>query len=73
MTQLFDNLSHSGWQFHDVYWLGACFFIAHFLWLSPSFLRKKKIVLSLVVMTAFWPLSYTFSIFQIMRMRRLKP
>jgi hypothetical protein len=72
MIQLLENTIHPGWQIHDAYWVGACIFIAHFLWISPSFLRRRKIVFSLVVMTAFWPLSYTFSIFQIMRMRRLK-
>jgi apolipoprotein N-acyltransferase len=73
MTQLLEKTSHAGWQFHDAYWVGACIFIAHFLWLSPSFLQRRKILFSLIVMTAFWPLTYTFSIFQIMRMRRLKP
>jgi apolipoprotein N-acyltransferase len=73
MIQLFENSTHAGWAFHDVYWMGACIFIAHFIWLSPSFLQRKNILFSLVVMTAFWPLTYTFSIYQIMRMRMLKP
>jgi apolipoprotein N-acyltransferase len=72
MTQLFENMSHLGWQLHDAYWIGACIFITHFLWLSPSFLRKKNIIFSLVVMTAFWPMTYTFSVYQIMRLRNLK-
>jgi hypothetical protein len=73
MTQLFENAMYAGWAIHDAYWVGACIFIAHFIWLSPSFLKRKNILLSLVVMTAFWPVTYTFSIFQIMRFRRLKP
>jgi len=72
MTQLLEQMTHAGWQFHDAYWVGACIFMAHFLWLSPSFLQRRKILFSLVVMTAFWPLTYSFSIFQILRMRRLK-
>jgi len=72
MTQMFDDNIQVGWQLHDAYWIGACIFIAHFLWLTPSFLQRKNVVFSLVVMTAFWPLTYTFSIFQIMRMRKLK-
>ena len=72
MTQLFDSMTHPGWHLHDVYWIGACFFIAHFLWLSPTLLHRKNIVLSLVVMTAFWPITYAFSIFHVMRLRRLK-
>ena len=72
MIQLLENSVHSGWQLHDAYWLGACFFIAHFLWLNPSFLRRRNIIFSLVAMTAFWPLAYTFSIFHVMRMRRSK-
>lgn len=73
MAQLFENTLHIDWTVHDAYWIGACFFIAHFIWLSPAFLRRKNVVLSLVLMTTFWPLTYTFSIFQIMRLRRLKP
>lgn len=72
MTRMFDNHFQPGWQLHDAYWIGACFFMAHFLWLTPSFLRRRNVVFSLVVMTAFWPLTYLFSIFQIMRMRKLK-
>lgn len=72
MIPLFDNSIHAGWQLHDAYWLGACIFIAHFIWLSPSFLRRKNIIFSLVFMTAFWPLTYTFSIYQILRLRNLK-
>jgi apolipoprotein N-acyltransferase len=72
MNQMVQSLAHTGWETHDLYWVGACFFIAHFLWLSPSFLRRKNIIFSLVVMTAFWPLTYTFSIFQIMRIRKQK-
>jgi len=72
MTQLLENMTHSGWHVHDAYWVGACIFMAHFLWLSPSFLRRKNIIFSLVVMTAFWPMTYTFSIYQILRLRNLK-
>jgi len=72
MDTMIESAIHAGWQTHDMYWIGACIFIAHFLWLSPSFLRRKKIIFSLVIMTAFWPLTYTFSIFQVLRMRRLK-
>lgn len=73
MTQLLVNTTHAGWQLHDAYWVGACIFIAHFLWLKPSFFHRKNIIFSLVVMTALWPLTYVFSIFQVMRMRKLKP
>lgn len=73
MIQLFENSMHAGWTFHDAYWVGACVFIVHFIWLSPSFLQRKNILFSLVLMTAFWPVTYTFSIYQIMRMRMLKP
>jgi hypothetical protein len=72
MNLLFESMTHGGWQFHDAYWIGACVFMAHFIWLSPSFLRRRNILFSLVVMTALWPLTYTFSIYQIMRMRYLK-
>lgn len=72
MNQLLVNTTHAGWQIHDLYWLGACIFIAHFFWLKPSFLHRRNILFSLVVMTAFWPLTYTLSIFEILRMRRLK-
>lgn len=72
MTLLFENMTHTGWQIHDVYWVGACIFIAHFLWLGPTFLRRKNIIFSLVVMTAFWPITYIFSVYQIMRLRNLK-
>jgi hypothetical protein len=72
MTQLFENTMHAGWAIHDLYWVGACIFIAHFIWLSPSFLKRKKILFSLVVMTAFWPLTYIFSIFQVVRLRMQK-
>jgi apolipoprotein N-acyltransferase len=72
MNQLLASTTHVGWQFHDLYWVGACFFIAHFFWLKPSFLYRKNIVFSLVAMTALWPLTYTFSIYQIMRLRRLR-
>ena len=72
MIQLLENIHHNDWQLHDAYWVGGCIFIAHFLWLSPSFLRRKNIIFSLVLMTAFWPLTYSFSIFQIMRMRYQK-
>ncbi|MBL0226508.1 MAG: hypothetical protein IPQ16_13330 [Geobacteraceae bacterium] len=73
MPQLLENTVHANWAIHDLYWVGACIFIAHFIWLSPSFLQRKNVLFSLVVMTAFWPLTYTFSVFQIMRFRRLKP
>jgi apolipoprotein N-acyltransferase len=69
MTQLFENTMHAGWAIHDAYWMGACIFIAHFIWLSPSVLQRRNILFSLVVMTAFWPLTYTFSIYQVIRMR----
>jgi apolipoprotein N-acyltransferase len=72
MNHMVEGMSHSGWQLHDAYWMGACFFMAHFLWLSPSFLRRKNILFSLVVMTAFWPMTYAFSIYQIMRIRYQK-
>jgi hypothetical protein len=72
MYELFGNAAHADWRIHDVYWVGACIFIAHFIWLSPAFLRRKKVIFSLIVMTAFWPLTYSFSIFQVVRMRRLK-
>lgn len=72
MTQLLETMTHAGWHLHDAYWVGACIFIVHFLWLSPSFLRRKNILFSLVIMTAFWPITYTFSIYHIMRMRYLK-
>ena len=72
MTRMFDSNVQAGWQLHDAYWIGACIFILHFLWLTPSFLQRRNVVFSLVIMTAFWPLAYTFSIFQIMRMRKQK-
>ena len=72
MTRMFDDNLQAGWQLHDVYWIGACVFIAHFLWLTPSLLRRRNVIYSLVIMTALWPLAYTFSIFQILRMRKLK-
>lgn len=73
MTQLIENSVHAGWLLHDAYWIGACIFIVHFFWMRPAFLNSRNIIFSLVIMTAFWPLTYTFSIFQIMRMRRHKP
>lgn len=73
MNRLIANTTHSGWLLHDAYWLGACIFVIHFFWLRPSFLKNKNIIFSLVVMTIFWPLTYIFSIFQIVRMRQLRP
>lgn len=72
MTRMFGDSFQAGWQLHDAYWIGACIFMAHFLWLSPSFLQRRNVVFSLVIMTALWPLTYTFSIVQVMRMRKLK-
>ena len=72
MMQLFENTTHAGWAIHDLYWVGACIFIGHFIWLSPSFLKRGNVLFSLVVMTAFWPLTYIFSIFQVVRLRMQK-
>ena len=72
MNQWFANMTHAGWQLHDFYWLGACVFILHFIWLSPSTLKRKNVLGSLLVMTIFWPVTYTVSIYQILRLRRLK-
>jgi hypothetical protein len=69
MTQLLENSMHAGWAVHDFYWVGACIFIGNFIWLTPSFLKRSNVLFSLVVMTAFWPLTYTFSIYQIIRLR----
>ena len=68
---MFVNPSHAGWYLHDIYWAGACVFLAHFLWLRLSFLRQKNVVFSLAIMTALWPLTYTFSILHVVRMRLL--
>ncbi|HEX9024049.1 MAG TPA: hypothetical protein VF799_09435 [Geobacteraceae bacterium] len=72
MDQLLANMTHAGWELHDFYWLGACFFILHVIWLSPSILERKNIVGSLLIMTAFWPIAYTLSIYHIIRLKRLK-
>ncbi len=72
MDQLLANMTHAGWELHDFYWLGACFFILNFICLSPSTLRRKNVLGSLLIMTAFWPVTYTVSIYQIMRLRRAK-
>lgn len=69
---MLENPSHAGWYLHDAYWVGACVFLLHFIWLRASILHQKNVVLSLTVMTAFWPLAYTFSIFHVLRMRMLK-
>ncbi len=72
MRQWLVNMIHVTWHLYDVYWLGACIFILHFIWLSPSTLKRKNVLGSLIIMTALWPLTYTFSIYHIMRFRRLK-
>jgi hypothetical protein len=72
MNIWFAEMTHSGWKLHDFYWLGALVFIFHFTWLSPSTLRRKNVLPSLVIMTAFWPVTYVVSIFQILRFRRLR-
>jgi hypothetical protein len=69
---MLENPSHTGWYLHDAYWLGACMFIVHFIWLRLPLLRHKNVILRLILMTAFWPLTYTISIFYILRMRMLK-
>lgn len=72
MNQWLADLAHTRWHLHDLYWLGACLFILHFTWLSPSTLKRKNILGSLIIMTLLWPLTYTISIYQIVRFRRLK-
>jgi apolipoprotein N-acyltransferase len=72
MNQWFVDVAHTKWHFHDIYCLGACIFIIHFIWLSPSTLKRKNVLTSLIIMTILWPLTYTLSIYQIMRFRRLK-
>ena len=69
---MFEYPIHKGWYIHDLYWVGACVFVVHFLWVRPSFLSHKNVILSLAIMTAFWPLTYIFSIFQVMRLRIIK-
>lgn len=70
---MIENPTHAGWYLHDAYWLGACVFLVHFFWLRPSFLNQKNVIGRLVLMTAFWPLTYAFSIIYVLRMRMLKP
>ena len=72
MNEWFGNMAHVTWHFQDAYCLGACVFILHFIWLSPSTLKRKNVLGSLLIMTALWPITYTVSIYHIMRFRRLK-
>jgi len=72
MNQWVIDMNHEGWKLHDLYWLGACIFILHFVWLCPSTLKRKNVIWTLLLMTAFWPVTYTLSILQIYRLRRLK-
>jgi hypothetical protein len=69
---LLGKLSHPGWYLHDAYWLGACLFIAHFIWLRTPCMNNKNVIFRLLFMTAFWPVTYAFSTFSILRMRMLK-
>jgi hypothetical protein len=69
---LVELYSHTDWYLRDMYWLGACVFMAHFLLLRPAFLYQKNIIIRLILMTALWPLTYSISIFVVMRLRLKK-
>jgi hypothetical protein len=69
---MFESLSHQEWYFHDAYWLGACVFIVHLLLLRPAFMHNKNVLFRLILMSVFWPVTYAFCSFHIVRMRMLK-
>ena len=69
---MFERLSHPEWYFHDVYWLGACIFVVHLLLIRPAFMHNKNVLFRLILMSAFWPVTYVFCSFYILRMRMLK-